>query len=233
MRITADPATSVVRLDEAGLDALVTAAADDGGVAEEVDGGVPADVLDDVLAIPGMPQALAAAHDPLVQVRIDVAGRAGRQSHWAWLDLEGCALLLAVHEDERQLLATTPQLFAAAVARVTRIGPRRTGPRQERRMPADVVEDLFHADEMRRTSAFAVAGVERAWTLSVTWGSGERQLAVIDGDEGLFRVEPGQEADGEWAVSPVTATDLWRALTTVLPGDEELAADPAPQAVSG
>lgn len=213
MRVEVDAASGVVRLDEEGFDALVRAAERPEGAEPEIAARLP-----EVLAVPGMPEALAAARHPEVEVRLDLAGRHGAQSHWMWLDLDAAAVLLQVRDRELQLVATAPQYFAAAVARVTRLGPRRVGPREPLALGSDVVEDLFHTDQMRRTSALTLAGADLAWTLSVRWDGGERQLAVVDGENGLFEVEPlGQE----WQLRPVTGTELWRLLTTALPADEE------------
>lgn len=215
MRLSLDPETSTVRLDDAGFQALVEASSGTG----HQDAERPAEV-DAVLAEPVYAAAMRAVARPSVRVRVDVAGRARTQCHLAWVDLDTVALLLTVHDDELQLLATAPQHLAAAVARVVRLGPRKVGEREPVAVEQDVLEDLFHADEMRRLSALTVVGADLAWTLAVGWPGGERLMSVVDGPSGLHLVEP---VDDRWQLTPVTATLLWRRLTTLLPDDDEVA----------
>ena len=216
MRLSLDAETSTLRLDEAGFEALVRAASG----SESGDGVEEQDEVRVVLAEPGYAAALQAVARPGVRVRVDVAGRALTQTHLAWADLDTVALLLTVHDDELQLLATAPQHLAAAVARVVRLGPRKVGEREPAPLEPDVLEDLFHADDLRRLSAMTVVGADLAWTLAVEWPGGERLMCVVDGAAGLHLVEP----DGDrWTLTPVTATLLWRRLTTMLPDDDEVA----------
>jgi hypothetical protein len=208
VRVELDDSTQVVRLDDEGFETLVAAAAS--GETEEYAA---------VLAAEGVTPAMAAVSASLVQVRLDVAGQEVIQSHRAWLDLETAAFLLAVHDEERQLLVTAPRYAAAGLARLVRLGPRKVGPRDAVPIETDVLEDLFHADWMRRRSALILAGADLAWTLVAVWEGGERLMTVVDGKSGAYLVEMRDEG---WVLAPVDATFLWRRLTTVLPTDLEL-----------
>ncbi|RZS86934.1 hypothetical protein EV189_2352 [Motilibacter rhizosphaerae] len=201
--------TGVVRVDPDGLARLREAHA--AGAAE----GPAASAL----AVQGVPEALDALSAPLVVAELVVAGPDLVTSSTAFLDRDVCALLLAVHDEVAQLLVTAPAAFPAAVARVVRLGPRH-GRREPAPVEQEVLEDLAHADGLRRSSAYAVLGADWSWTLDVRWQAGERQLAAVDGSAGLALVE--REGEG-WALRPATATEVWRLLTRALPGDEELA----------
>lgn len=215
MRIHLDPGTSTLRLDDAGFAALVDATS-----GYDSDQGPEQAEVDAVLSDPAYAAAMRAVNQPMVRVRVDVAGRARTQTHLAWVDLDTAALLLTVHDDELQLLATAPQHLAAAVARVVRLGPRKVGEREPVAVEADLLEDLFHADDLRRLSAMTLVGADLAWTLAVGWPGGERLMSVVDGPTGLHLVEPADEC---WQLTPVTATLLWRRLTALLPDDDEAA----------
>ena len=105
--------------------------------------------------MPGVGEALAAVRAPLAVINVDVTSPAVHQTHRAWVDPEAAALLLAVHGEERQLLAAPPALLASGLGRVLRIGPRRVGARAPRPAEPDVLADLYsETEEILRRSAF-------------------------------------------------------------------------------
>ncbi|RKS75441.1 hypothetical protein CLV35_1907 [Motilibacter peucedani] len=210
MILEVEAGSGVVRLDPDGLAAL--------GRAHAGADSVPEGAAAEALAVPGIPEALAAVAAPLATAELVVASGALVTTSRAWLARGAGALLLAVHGEVAQLLPVAPAAFPAAVARVVRLGPRRT-----RRVPTPVEEavldDLAHADDLRRSSAYSELGADWSWVLDVRWQGGSRQLAAVDGSAGLALVEA---TPGSASLRPATATEVWRLLTRVLPDDEEL-----------
>lgn len=199
MRIDVDD--QVIRLDRAGFDELV-------GEAER-----PEDSA--ALRVPGVPQAISAVRNPVVQLNVDVAGHAAVQTHRVWVDHDMAAFLLAVHDGEHQLMAVPPALVAAGLARVLRVGPQPVGPRAARAVDAELLADLFHPDELRRGSAFTILDLDFAWNLALVWPGGERWLAVGQGRQGAWRVT----GEGEHLeLVPTNGTEIWRSLTGLLSG---------------
>lgn len=200
-----------VRLDREAFDELARA----------VRGGMPAgEPVAGLLGSGAVDAALPALRDPWCHLGLRVAGPRLVQEHEGWAAPEAVALLLAVHDDVLALTAFAPALLAAMLARVVRLGPRRNAEREPRSLAPDVVADLFHPDQLRRTSALAEAGAGWAWQLGVEWageGTSSVGMTVVDGDRGPHLV------DGD-LLRPVTPTWVWRRLTTALPTDSELGA---------
>jgi hypothetical protein len=206
----------VIRLDEKAFQTLVAGKQDT----------VP---QQQALAVPGVGEALEAVRAPLAVINVDVTSRAVHQTHRAWVDPEAAALLLAVHGDERQLLAAPPALLASGLARVLRIGPRRVGARAPRPAEPEVLADLYSETEILRHSAFdalaaggaaadgTAGGVaaDLAWSIGLSSAGEDRWLSAVDGPDGLWLVTGDEHAP---RLEPVTATDVWRRLTTLLRG---------------
>lgn len=167
----------------------------------------------EAFGVPGVAEAIEAVRDPAAHLDLDVAGPALVQHHRVWVDHEMSAFLLGVREDEHQLLAVPPALLGAGLARVLRIGPRPVGPREPREVDEDLLEDLFHDDEMRRRSAYAGLDAHLAWNMGLFWPEGRRWFSVVDGPSGLWWVEG--EA-GARVLTPTTATEVWRVLSSLL-----------------
>jgi hypothetical protein len=211
----------VIRLDEKAFQGLVA-------------GGQDTLAQQQALAVPGVGEALEAVRAPLAVVNIDVSSPAVHQTHRAWVDPEAAALLLAVHGDERQLLAAPPALLASGLARVLRIGPRRVGARAPQPAEPDVLADLYSETEILRRSAFdalaaggavhrspdggtAGSGVaaDFAWSIGLSSAGEDRWLSAVDGPDGIWLVAGDEHAP---RLEPVTATEVWRRLTTLLRG---------------
>jgi hypothetical protein len=204
----------VIRLDELAFQTLVAGKEDT----------VP---QQQALAVPGVTEALEAVRAPLAVVNVDVTSPAVHQTHRAWVDPEAVALLLAVHGDERQLLAAPPALLASGLARVLRIGPHRVGARAPRSAEPDVLADLYSETEILRRSAFdalAAGGTDGtaggvaanlAWSIGLSSAGEDRWLSAVDGPDGLWLVAGDEHAP---RLEPVSATEVWRRLTTLLRG---------------
>lgn len=169
----------------------------------------PAEIAD----LPGFTRAITAARKPVLQLQLDVAADRLTTRHHAWVDLEAVALLAQVRGDEHQVMAFPPSFLAGALARLTRLGPHRTGPRKPRDVEEGLLDDLFHADDMRRFSAYQLLGVRLAWMLATFGSETELRLAVVEDERGAWLAEPGEAG---WRMTPTDATALWRRLTTLV-----------------
>lgn len=192
----------VIRLDESAFQSLVA-------------GGQDTVPQQQALAVPGVGEALEAVRAPLAVINVDVTSPAVHQTHRVWVDPEAAALLLTVHGDERQLLAAPPALLASGLARVLRIGPRRVGARAPRPVEPDVLADLYSETEILRRSAFDALAADLAWSIGLSSAGEDRWLSAVDGPDGLWLVAGDEHAP---RLEPVTATEVWRRLTTLLRG---------------
>ncbi len=203
-----------LRLDQAGFEALVSSDLDDAratggsGLAPPARAAAP---------------ALSAVRDPLVRLRCRVGGRLVLEHH-GWVTPEVAALLLDSGSGEYELVSLEPQFLAAALAKVVQLGPREAAAPAATTVDADTVEDFFHHDHLRRTSALAQVEARLAWSVEVAWETSGRALTVVDTLRGAQLVVSATEPASQRAPSltPTTATTLWRRLTTLLPADEEL-----------
>ena len=185
---------------------------DRGSFQELLDG---ADVPPELLEVTGVAEALAAVRSPAVVIHVDIASRGVQQTHRVWVDGEMAAMLLAVRDEEHQLVAVPPAFLASGLARVLRIGPHRTDERASRAVEEDVVADLFADSDILRASALETLGADFAWNLGLSWPDGDRGLCVVDGREGSWIVTGDEE---QTCLEPATSTDIWRRLTTLLEG---------------
>jgi hypothetical protein len=202
MLIDHDAAAGTVRVDEEGLRALL--AARRGEVVPEASAALE--------AAEGLDADLGAVTDPLVSLGLVVAGPTARLEHRIWVDAERAVAVAEVRPGTSQLLVLPPAHLAAALARLARLRPRRTGERAERRWHDERLPELVAADPTVRAAALAEAGAGHAWQLVVDWAGEERRLVGVDGEDGPFLADP--EAG---VLRPTSNTVLYRLFATVLP----------------
>jgi len=200
--------------------------------------------------LPALRAAAAALREPVCTMILrlqDADGR--RQVHEGWIDGRTAVILLADAGDQGdeaalcELAAVHPDFLPEAVARITRLGPRR-GPAAvvPLRLRLPEIEELTSPDPADRAAAverLAAAGLSEnacngarslatglvgRWELMLRWtpapgSAGRRGIHVIDSDAGLWLLEP---AGSDLLAWPVTATAIWRLLIRSLPGDDEL-----------
>ena len=150
----------VVRLDDAGVAALLGGR--DAGASAAHD-----------LERAGLGPALETLKGPVVTLEVLVAG-ASLQLHRGAVDPERAVVLLAVRPDLHQLMVLPPSHVAAALVRMTRVGPRRTSARDRRPAPAEASVRMLSADAGVRQRALREAGVALAWRLRVGWDGEHR-----------------------------------------------------------
>lgn len=188
----------VVRLDDAGVAALLG----DG----DLDEAATAE-----LAGAGLRPALDTVRRPVVTLEVRVAG-SSLQLHRIAVDGERAVVLLAVRAGLHQLMVLPPSHVAAALVRMTRTGPRRAPASGPRPAPADALPRLLSDDADVRHDALRAASATLAWRLRVAWDAEHRDLVVVDGADGMRVLD---EEDG--ALLPVSATTLYRVFSTALP----------------
>lgn len=202
MLVEADPGSSALRLDDAGVAALLAAA-------REPEGDLPAELLLEV-----RPERLATVLDTIAQavatLELTVAGPEARLVHAGWLVPGMAVLRLAVRPGLHQLMTIDPAHLTAALVRATRMRPRRLPERTGARAVADPAA-LVAADDARRRQALREVGGGFAWHLELAWADGARSLTAADGPAGLHLLEP----DGR--LHPVSNTGAYRVLSTLLP----------------
>ncbi|ABL83660.1 MULTISPECIES: hypothetical protein [unclassified Nocardioides] len=214
MRVDLDPGSGVLRLDDAGFAALVAATAPGRPApAAEV---VPA--LAAVLADERWRVALEVVHGAMARLTLTVAGRDARLVHRGWVRPDGCTLLLAVRDEERQLVLQPPDFLAASLVRLTRIGPHRVDhARSPVPLDAWTRDHLTDPDPAVRQAALAaigVAGAGLAWRLEVRAGDHEQDLTAVDGPAGIHVHLPDPGGD---LLLPTTSTAVFRLLSALLP----------------
>lgn len=169
----------------------------------------------EALEVPGVPEALQAVRSPSIVINIDVAGPTGLHTHRVWVDAEMAAMLLAVRDEEHQLIAVPPAFVASGLARVLRLRPHKVGVRESREVEEEVIADLFAGNDILRASAFETLAAGFAWNLGLSWPDGDRWLSVVVGRDGAWIVT-GDE--NQPRLQPATSTYIWRRLTTLLAG---------------
>ncbi|WP_298746288.1 hypothetical protein [uncultured Serinicoccus sp.] len=197
-------------------------------------------------AIPGGEQALEAGRAPRVVVQVQTATPGGVFTHEAWVGEDALAVLLDLGlGEDRRLLVLPPDHLAASLARMVGLAPRSHAPADREARPVGEAEleawftqaeeaptgagaeerpvDVGQGAESHgtlpagRAGANESVGADRAWRLvAAAVGSDDTplMLAAVDGrDSGLWVVE----ADPDLRLVPVTPTEVWRELTSVLP----------------
>ncbi|WP_298885189.1 hypothetical protein [uncultured Serinicoccus sp.] len=196
--------------------------------------------------VPGGEQALEAGRDPRAVVQVQTATPGGVFTHEAWVGEDAVAVLLDLGRgDERRLLVLPPDHLAASLARMVGLAPRAHAPadREPRPVSESDLEAWFAQGEeapadagmpqrpvevgqgaeshgtlsVGRAGAGESVGADRAWRLvAAAVGSDDAplMLAAVDGrDSGLWVVG----ADPDLRLVPVTPTEVWRELASVLP----------------
>ncbi|WP_161937874.1 hypothetical protein [Serinicoccus chungangensis] len=193
--------------------------------------------------VPGGEQALEAGRDPRAVVQVQTATPGGVFTHEAWVGEDALAVLLDLGlGEDRRLLVLPPDHLAASLARMVGLAPRSHAPadREPRavseadleawfaqgeeapadagvpRRPADVGQGAESHGTPSVGRAGADLGADRAWRLvAAAVGSDDAplMLAAVDGrDSGLWIVG----ADPDLRLVPVTPTEVWRELASVL-----------------
>lgn len=197
-----DPTTSVIRLDDADLAALLGPAG-----REALDPGTRKRLADAGL-VPTLDDTL---RDPVVTLDVVVAG-ASRLEHRVWVTADHAVAVLGVQPGRHQLLVLPPSHLAAGLVRMTRLRPRRTGARLDRPWPRGDLDLLVDHDPGVRASALERAGAGFAWRLAVTWSDERREVTATDGPDGPFLADPDRDA-----LRPVSNTAVYRTFSTALP----------------
>ncbi|OFE17856.1 hypothetical protein BA895_13745 [Humibacillus sp. DSM 29435] len=188
--------------------------------------------------------ALAAVQRPIAMVHLVVAGAAGRQLHQGWLSVVS-AVLADLGDGSYDFAAVGTEFVPTLVARLTRLGLRPHLPAGRVPVTEAVLDGLAaHKAAPRAAAAQALvsttasvwpawsaavsAGDWRFWVVDVTWperaggaasASSGRRLAVLDTSAGLLRVDVDDSGPMLVAVTP---TEVWRLLSGMLPGDDDL-----------
>lgn len=231
MTAALDTTTGRVRVDADSLDDLVayvrTGAFDSADAAATL---TASRVFNDGILDSGVRDLVEAIAQPLCVLRLTVTSTKGHQQHEAWLRPGVSTLVLGSEDGSRELVATAAPFIPALVARVVRLGPRKVGERDSIVNPAHVIEDCFAAEATRRADGFSRLRLPNArwwaWEAEMVWpdGSGEltgRRFTAFDGSHGLFLVQT-EEDSARTRLQPTTASFAWRALTAMLPTDDEL-----------
>ncbi len=188
--------------------------------------------------------ALAAVQRPIAMLHLVVTGAAGHQLHQGWLSVVS-ALLADLGDGLYDFAAVGTEFVPTLVARMTRLGLRPHLPRESATVTEAVLDGLAAHEAAPRAaaaqalvsttasawpewSAAASAGDWRFWVVDVTWPkpaggtaseSSGRRLAVLDTSAGLLRVDVDDSGPRLVAVTP---TEVWRLLSGILPGDDDL-----------
>lgn len=237
-----DPGTGRLRLPPKRFTALLEHPTSDAAAPEDLTAaGVLGDAGPHPLLIPG----LTAARNPVCRLFLHAAGSAGVHLHHGWVDADAAAFLLHVREDLVEFVTVGPTFTPAALIRVLRLAPRPPLSLDAFSTHTDLVEGLFAESSHDRDEALtairaAAAGVGReGWEAAVqdgTWRAcrvavswtgpdGEpagRDVTVLDTPVGMLRVDRAAPPGVSALWSPSSMTAVWRSLTALLPGDEEL-----------
>jgi hypothetical protein len=192
------PETGRLRLDAASLEALLAYARDGTPMPGAVSRSLrETGAVTDGGAHARLRPALRTVGDPLCRLDVRTEHPDGEAVEVeGWVDGEAAVLLLPTADRRVEVVAIRPTFVPVAIARVTGVLPGRADARHSR------------------------------WEVLVTRPRPDgrptgRSLTVADTDDGLMVSAPDDEAG-----TVVPPTELWRLLTLLLPGDDELAAGP-------
>ena len=244
MTVRFDRRSGRLRLDQPACDALLAWA----GGAEAAGPGI-AELREAGVIVRGRPHAAVAPavhalSEPVCRLQVELRpGDGAERGGSGWVMSQAAALLLDLPEGLRELVTVHPTFVPAGLARVVGLGPRPRVPAEPLHLPeplaaaltgpdvtarrdaADSISNHLDGTTARRVVRSLGRGSAGYWSVRASWPAapdraGERLLRVVDtGDAGLWLVEPG---DGLTALWPTTPTVVWRALTALLPGDDEL-----------
>lgn len=238
-----DSHTGRLRLDERTFDTLTRWAqgVDDSGsaMADLREAGV----VERDRPHPKLTASLAAIRDPVCRLRFDMTDQDGHEEAGEGWIASGCAaLLLDLPRGLRELVSLNPTFLPAGLARIVRLGPRPRQPEASVELRAARFDELLAAEpDVRRGAAEAlrvdglaagthdwlellVAAPWSVWKAETAWSapggtSASRALRVADTQGGLLRIDTRLDTV---ALAPTTPTAVWRELTLLLPGDDEL-----------
>lgn len=238
-----DSHTGRLRLDERAFETLTRWAqgADDPGAA--MADLHQAGVVERDRPHPRLTASLAAIRDPVCRLRFEMVDQDGREDAGKGWIASGCAaLLLDLPRGLRELVSLDPTFLPAGLARIVRLGPRPRRPGTVVELREAQFDELLAAElDVRRGAAAALgadapaAGTQdwvelfvtapwSVWRVETAWSapggtSASRALRVADTQGGLLRIDTRLDTV---AVAPTTPTAVWRELTLLLPGDDEL-----------
>lgn len=251
MTVSFEPDSGQLTLDRVSFDALLALAAGTGPTQRGLEKTREAGLVDGSSIHPALRTPFAAAADPIAVGRLEMRNENNSQVVVEfWVSTDAATYLIGQPGGELRLVSTPPDFFPVSVARLVGLSPRPTTSFQPWRMPPHLVHDLFGDDADRRATAAGTItatiddapttsyadGLARGpwwyWTLSVRWpntpgSDGERSLHVVDSQQGMAIMSL---SDDLIAVDPTGPSEVFRLLTVILPGDEEVAFTPAPTA---
>jgi hypothetical protein len=172
---------------------------------------------DEPVEDPGLAAALAAARDPAFTVRtIGVEPAAGARG-----DSSACVLVTDRPEGRRALLALPPEQVPMALVAWLGLRPRPRPDEPPIRLEPGAMAVLIgrrqaHGHDLEPEVAARLqrrldAGV-RHWTVRVECPAFSRNLEVLEGDGGIWRVRP---VGGLVALEPTTSTEVVRELVAL------------------
>jgi hypothetical protein len=189
------PATGRLRLDGASLEALLAYARDGTPMPGAVSRSCrEAGAVEDGRVHAQLRPALRTMSDPFCRLDVRTENPDGEgMAVEGWVGGEAAVLLLPTADRRIEVVTLRPAFVPVALARVTGVLPGRA--------------DGHHS----------------RWEILVSWPRPDglptgRSLTVADTDDGLLVSAPDDETG-----TVVPPTELWRLLTLLLPGDDELA----------
>ena len=179
---------------------------------------------------PALEPAVAAMRSPVCDVRMQ---RGERRAH-GWADAHVATLLVPADAGRMRMTVVPTAFLPDALARLNDLTPR---PRVERGVelrltPGQLASVLAGApdggidDDDAANALRSIAATKREhWRVDVAWEPADdapatRGVEVIDTDDGLWLIQPG---DDDVAVWPTTPTVVFRLLCGLLPHNDELA----------
>jgi len=121
---------------------------------------------------PAVQIGLGTVLEPVCRLDACIVGGTTRLLQQGWFSPRGAAMLRHIREDEFEFLTVPPEFVPVALARMVRLGPRKTGGgREASELTGDCFEDLFSVEAERRTAARANSAASPAaghggWTWS-------------------------------------------------------------------
>lgn len=180
---------------------------------------------------PSLVPALGAAIEPLVTLTVQQCDHEGKRIDGSgWVSEGAAALLLDAPDGLRELVTVHPAMLPAALSRVVALGPRGRGEALPLQVPDEITSLLLGPDALRRHRALLEWGAERLpgvadgpwnrWSLGAQWApDGQRFVSVLDTPQQMWLME---RAAGQHVLWPTDPTEVWRLLTRLLPGDDEM-----------
>jgi hypothetical protein len=173
--------------------------------------------------------ALVPVADPVCELLIERGDRIGR----AWVGASHAAFLTPEGEDAARLRVLGAEFVPEALARLNDVGPRpRFEPAIALSLTPSALAQLLAggprpagatAEEERALASIARTRREH-WRVTARWTAGEdaigeRGVEVLDTDDGVWLVTPGEDAV---ELLPSTPSTVFLLLTALLPDDGEL-----------